>query len=113
MAYIQDENTIQMDWLYSNVVGGVHVQISEEDFEAAKDILQESPIADTPVDFPVCPKCFSHKTALDELPRRLSFLTLLLVGFPFLFSKTRWKCSECGHTWNLRKKSEQDATTFL
>jgi len=58
MAYIQDENTIQMDWLYSNVVGGVHVQISEEGFEAAKDILQESPIADTPVDFPVCLNVF-------------------------------------------------------
>lgn len=42
-AYLQDENIIQMDWLYSNAVGGVRVQIAEEDLERAKEILEESP----------------------------------------------------------------------
>lgn len=29
-AYIQDENMVQTDWLYSNAIGGVRVQIDED-----------------------------------------------------------------------------------
>ena len=35
-AYVQDEHFIQMDWLYSNAIGGVRVQIADEDVEAAR-----------------------------------------------------------------------------
>ena len=40
-AYIQDENMVQTDWLYSNAIGGVRVQIDEGDEDQAKEILQE------------------------------------------------------------------------
>ncbi len=39
-AYIQDENMVQMDWLYSNAIGGVRVQISEDDIEDAHEIFK-------------------------------------------------------------------------
>ena len=103
-AYIQDENMVQIDWLYSNAIGGVRVQIADEDAEHAKEIL-ESPLVDSEAaDMPACPKCHSTKTAPDELPRRLSFLSMMLAGFPFMFSKTRWRCSECNNTWNQRNQ---------
>ena len=38
-AYLRDENTIQIDWLYSNALGGVRVQVAEEDVDAAKAVL--------------------------------------------------------------------------
>jgi len=38
-AYLRDENTIQIDWLYSNALGGVRVEVAEEDVDAAKAIL--------------------------------------------------------------------------
>lgn len=103
-AYIQDENMVQTDWLYSNAIGGVRVQIDEDDEDRAKEILQDPGIEGEPVGMPVCPKCSSTNTAPDELPRRLSFLSLMLAGIPFLFSKTRWRCSHCKHAWNERNK---------
>ena len=103
-AYIQDENMVQTDWLYSNAIGGVRVQIDEDDEDRAKEILQDSGIEAKPVGMPVCPKCSSTNTAPDELPRRLSFLLLMLAGIPFLFSKTRWRCTHCNHAWNEKNK---------
>lgn len=38
-AYVQDENMVQMNWLYSNAIGGVRVQIDETDLEAAREIV--------------------------------------------------------------------------
>lgn len=106
-AYIQDENMVQTDWLYSNAIGGVRVQIEEEDADRAKEILQDPGIEGEPVGTPACPKCSSTDTAPDELPRRISFLSMLLAGIPFLMSKTRWKCTHCGHVWNERNKESR------
>ncbi|HEY5793111.1 MAG TPA: DUF2007 domain-containing protein [Chthoniobacterales bacterium] len=50
-AFIQDENSIQIQWMYSNALGGVRLQIAEEDFERAKEILNEPPLENVP-DFP-------------------------------------------------------------
>jgi hypothetical protein len=106
-AFIQDENMVQTDWLYSNAIGGVRVQIDEDDADRAKEILQDPGIEAEPVGMPSCPKCSSTKTAPDELPRRLSFLSMMLAGIPLLFSKTRWRCSDCQHVWNERNKESR------
>lgn len=100
-AFVLDENMVQMDWMFSNAVGGVKVVIEEADAEAAREILEE-PSADLPGDRPVCPACSSTNTAPDEGPRRVAFLSLLVAGFPFLFAKHRWKCGDCGRGWNER-----------
>ena len=107
-AFVQDEHLIQMDWLYSNAIGGVRVQIADEDLDAAREFLS----ADSPqpcrdaVDV-VCPKCDSHDTAPDQLPRRIAFLSLLLFSFPLLFSRHRWRCKSCNYVF--RSDSEANA----
>lgn len=105
-AYVQDENMVQTDWLYSNAIGGVRVQIAEDDLDRAKEILQDPGIETELPSMPACPGCNSTNTAPDELPRRLSFLSLLVAGFPFLFSKTRWRCAACNRVWNERNKPD-------
>jgi hypothetical protein len=99
-AFVQDEHIVQMDWLYSNAIGGVRVQIADQDIEAAREFLG----ADTeqqPVDAAeaICPVCSSPQIESYEFPRRVAFLTLLLFGIPLLFSRRRWRCSSCGHVW--------------
>jgi len=42
-AYLRDENTIQIDWLYSNMLGGVRVEVADEDVDAAKAVLATAP----------------------------------------------------------------------
>lgn len=103
-AYVQDENMVQTNWLVSNAIGGVRVQIAEDDVEEARAILQDPGCESEPAEMPACPKCRSMNTAPDTLPRRLSFLSLLVAGFPFLFSKTRWRCAKCNAVWDERNK---------
>jgi hypothetical protein len=38
-AYVRDENLITLDWLYSNAVGGVKVDVMGEDYESALELL--------------------------------------------------------------------------
>jgi rubredoxin len=97
-AFVQDENLVQLNWLYSNAIGGVRVQVFEADLDAAKEILAEHPLDETPTRIP-CPHCGSSETMLDEFPRKIAFLSLILLGFPILFFGRRWSCSECGHSW--------------
>lgn len=103
-AYIQDENMVQTDWLLSNAIGGVRVQVGDDDVEEAKAILQDPGCERESTGMPPCPKCRSTNTAPDTLPRRLSFLSLLVAGFPFLFSRTRWRCAECSSVWDERNR---------
>ena len=39
-AFIRDENTIQVDWHYSNALGGVRVEVAEEDVAATRELLE-------------------------------------------------------------------------
>ena len=103
-AFVQDEHFVQMDWLYSNVIGGVRVQSADDDLDSAREFLA----ADSPQPCPdaedvVCPSCGSHHTAPDELPRRIAFLGMLVISFPLLFTRRRWRCSSCRHVFKLPK----------
>jgi hypothetical protein len=42
-VYLADEFTVTMDWLLSNAIGGVKVQVSARDAERALQILAEKP----------------------------------------------------------------------
>lgn len=37
-AYVRDENMVSVDWLYSNAIGGVKVDVADEDFIAAAEV---------------------------------------------------------------------------
>lgn len=106
-AFVQDENYIQLNWLHSNAVGGVRVQVDEADLAAVKEFLA----ADTPQPCPeaidvVCPSCGSHATAPDEQPRRMAFLSLLLFHFPLLIGRRQWRCSSCNRVFDVRPDTD-------
>jgi hypothetical protein len=41
-SFLADENTIRMDWLWSNLLGGIKLQVRASDAEAAEAMLQET-----------------------------------------------------------------------
>jgi hypothetical protein len=95
-AYVLDEYIVQLNWTWSNAVGGVRVQVSDDDLSSAREFLAE----DTPQKAEdavavVCPCCGSDQTAPNELYRRLAYLTLLIFQFPMLFGWKRWRCKAC------------------
>jgi hypothetical protein len=95
-AYVQDEHLVQMNWLYSNAIGGVRVQVADEDLASAQEFLgADSPQDSTAEADVVCPACGSPHAVPDDLPRRISFLSVLLFHFPLPFKGGRWRCSAC------------------
>jgi hypothetical protein len=103
-AFVIDENFVQMDWLYSNAIGGVRVQVDDNDVEAVREFLA----ADSPQPCPeaedvMCPACGSAGTAPDEWPRRIAYLTLFVLHFPILVGRYRWRCAACNHVFQPRR----------
>ncbi len=130
-CFIADEHIVSMNWLYSNAVGGVKLQVKEENAEKALAILrQESASRDsingaqqtelslqrtgTP---PArdkkdenrrfrCPRCNSPDVFYERFSRRLVFLSWLLSGIPFPFFKRSWKCEKCGYQGKINEVKE-------
>jgi len=47
-AHVRDENIVTLDWLASLAVGGVKVDVADEDYEAALALLAEEPPPEPP-----------------------------------------------------------------
>lgn len=111
-CFLADENIVGIAWIYANAVGGIKLQVREEDAERALEILEEdaeadleelTEVADESVNVSYrCPHCGS--TDLEDAPysRRSAFLTILLFGFPIAFRRVGVTCRSCGHRWRRR-----------
>jgi hypothetical protein len=99
-AFVADEYTIGMNWLYSNALGGVKVRVPESLVSEAHELLAseiECPSTNdlTPA---TCPQCGSKNTE-DFLDKRGSFFTWMLLGLPLLVPSEKKMCRDCRHRW--------------
>jgi hypothetical protein len=100
---LADDNTVRMDWFWSNAIGGVKLLVRREDAaEAARLLNQPIPERlDVPdvgeFDQPTCPGCGSLDVSLDEL-HKASYGSIF-IGFPLPIQRSGWKCHACGNTW--------------
>jgi hypothetical protein len=99
-AFIADEHTINMQWLYSNALGGIRLQVPSEYAERAQDILaqdfSELLEAEFGKDEIVCPNCGSTDVEPYTKGKRPAFVVFLLLGFPLFFYEHGLKCNTCG-----------------
>lgn len=107
-SYIANEQTIQSDWLLSQAIGGLQLQVFEENLEKAKEILQnfeeneevvlevEHTIENPDFDF-VCPKCGSNHIYQNERPDGIFGISILLIGLPIKFPSRNFTCYYCGN----------------
>jgi hypothetical protein len=49
-CYLQDDNVVRMDWLWSNALGGIKLIVRERDAEEAEKILSQAPPSDSAAD---------------------------------------------------------------
>lgn len=71
-CYLADENTVTIQWVLKNALGGIKLRVPAQQTEQALRILNEVPIA-TPVDFELegaqndlfCPNRGSNNTATE------------------------------------------------
>jgi DNA-directed RNA polymerase subunit M/transcription elongation factor TFIIS len=118
-CFLTDENTITINPLYNQAIGGVKLHLFESDAASATTILQdtqvEATLADEVAGFPnqehripvdiksdeICPKCGSdHVGYVQATKNRFSIITML---FSFLFfiypfnAKKTHHCFNCGN----------------
>lgn len=97
-AFISNEHLVGVQWLYSNAVGGVQVQVPAEHAAAALEVLragqEESPEQER--DAPVCPGCGNK--GVESGPTGLLAALSLCLGIPLL-ARRRNRCGKCGATW--------------
>jgi hypothetical protein len=99
-----DDNVVRLDWFWSNLMGGIKLQVRKEDSEAAASILDQ-PI---PEGFdvagvgeyrqPHCPKCQSLDVTFQELDRPVAFVSAYL-NVPIPWRRRAWRCHSCHVEW--------------
>ena len=103
---LADGNLVRMDWLLSNAIGGVRLQVHRQDLESARAVLDE-PIppefgeeeVGEPYSQPRCPRCCSLDIGFEKIDRFWTYGLWLLLSFPIPIPKNNWKCYTCGIEW--------------
>jgi len=99
-AFVADEHTINMQWLYSDALGGVRLQVPEPYVQAAQKILaedREQPLVEQQeVETRHCPACGSADTEYHQIGRRWAFLVFLGINFPLFPVRDGIRCRDCG-----------------
>ena len=99
-SYIADEHTINMQWLYSDALGGVRLQVKSGDEEEALKLLAEDLegelIQQEGFEGEGCPTCGSTNTEYFQFGRRWAFLVFLGLDFPLFPVKDGLNCCDCG-----------------
>ena len=96
---LRDAGAIGANWLWSNALGGIKVQVPESQAGEARLILIAEP--DAEIDATACPNCGGVRTEY-YLDKRGSFLTWLVLGVPVIPAFSRMVCTDCGRKWKSR-----------
>lgn len=110
-SVLLDGNLVRLDWLWSNAVGGIKLQVKVEDADEATEILNQ-PIPET-FEFggagdyrqPECPKCKSLDITFQEIYKPVAYGSLW-VGLPLPVHREAWKCRACGNGWDDNNPAE-------
>jgi hypothetical protein len=102
-ARIADEHLVTQDWLLSNVVGGVRLQVPASQIDDARSVIGEID-APAPADAPmVCPNCESENTEFAPVTGLKKAILILLaiatVGLVLLMRPAYKRCHDCGARW--------------
>jgi hypothetical protein len=115
-CYLADENTIRMDWLWSNLLGRIKLCVRRTDADEASSLLNQG----VPERFdlegvgeyqqPRCPMCQSLEVSFRGLNRAVDYISAFLSG-PWPLHRSLWKCDVCGHHWP--ESDEKPPNNFL
>lgn len=102
---LQDDNTVSINPLYSIALGGIRLQVLEEDAPRALKIVQEVfPATKQPV-LLKCPKCESKdledqiKTKSEKATNLFRTILMVLTMIPLVLLQKQVKCKSCGYEW--------------
>ncbi|WP_419804305.1 DUF2007 domain-containing protein [Terriglobus sp.] len=102
-CFLRDENTVRLDWQISNFIGGMRLQVQQQDENAARLVLLQS----LPTEMPAepgstlepeehCPSCGSPDVHRVERGVGLRATALWLFALPLPRGARFWRCLHCG-----------------
>ncbi|MEY2918273.1 MAG: hypothetical protein RIS73_1987 [Bacteroidota bacterium] len=97
-CYLKDENTVTIDPILSNAIGGIKLVVKEADAEDAKQLLQQ--FDEEYLKSVKCPKCSATEITLVTKPGASNYITAI---FTWLFSsyavaaESIYQCGKCGY----------------
>ena len=98
-CWLKDENTVTIDPILSNAVGGIKLMVNEHKAKQAWELLNQLEQA-YKATF-VCPKCGSSNIELVSTPRKtinwLSAISTFFFGNYALAVDKVYHCFDCGH----------------
>jgi hypothetical protein len=110
-AVLKDEQTITMNWLWNNALGGMKLQVLEKDVEAALKIIevdeeqsnieaaQDAFVSEDKTQFSpdnkICIYCGSKNTKAVLYNKKWAYTILLFLGFPLAVKSDKWHCFHC------------------
>jgi len=104
-CFLKDENIVRMQWMWSNLIGGIRLQVRLEDLEVAENMLSQ-PIPETialgegeEYQQPRCPYCQSLNIGFEAIYQEIG-LASIIVAVPVRLPKNRWKCRACNKEWS-------------
>jgi hypothetical protein len=110
-CFLHDDNMVRMDWLISNLLGGIKLLVRAQDLDLAEEILQE-PIPESfeiegvgNYEQPRCPNCNALDITLQALNKPIAY-TSAYIGLPLPIGRDLWKCEACGCTRPNAKEAE-------
>ncbi|MCW7753385.1 hypothetical protein OOT00_05220 [Desulfobotulus sp. H1] len=103
-CHLLNRHHVGMNWLYSEAIGGVQLQVRSEDIKLAESILardESGLLEEGALDFPaaenimVCIACGAGDLEAIQYTR-LSGALMLLTHMPLLFWGKGYRCRKCG-----------------
>jgi len=114
--YLADENTIRMDWSWSNFLGRIKLCVRKGDADEASSLLKQGVPEKFDVEGvgeyqqPRCPICQSLSVSFRGLNKAVDYSRALLGG-PRPLHRSLWECEACGHQWP--ESREKPPNNFL
>jgi hypothetical protein len=96
-CWLKDENTVTIDPILTNAIGGIKLMVAETQFERASDLLQQ--YVREKRSHLKCPRCGSGNIELISSPRKamnwFSALAGFFMGDYAVAAEKTWHCFDC------------------
>ncbi len=98
-SWLKDENTVTIDPILTNAIGGIKLMVSKENAQKAWEILDT--LRKAQKETVICPKCGSHNIELVSTPRKamnwISSITTFFLGDYAIAVDKVHHCFDCAH----------------
>jgi predicted RNA-binding Zn-ribbon protein involved in translation (DUF1610 family) len=99
-CWLKDENTVTIDPILSNAIGGIKLMVAATQAERAATILNELELQRKAS--VSCPRCGSHNIELINTPRKPA--NWIMAVFGFLFANYALPVEKVNHCFNCGKE---------